>query len=295
MRPIDHWLDRFAWKHPRFGIPNLMYWIIGGTLLVYVLDRFSGNAATALLDFYPSAILGGQVWRLVTFVFVPQTYKILWFFLAMFFYASLGTFMEREWGTAKFTLFYLSGVVLSILYGFIAYWISGVEGISTASMYYVNLSLFLAFATLYPDAPMRFYFVIPLRAKWLALLYVAIMVWDIVGTPTYLLPLVLPMLLPSMLASLTNYALFFWSGLCEMLGVQRRRAQHRSSPQTIRFKSAVRQQEKKAQEQGYRHKCEVCGRTDADFPDLEFRYCSKCAGYHCFCLDHIYHHEHFTR
>ena len=70
---------------------------------------------------------------------------------------------------------------------------------------------------------------------------------------------------------------------------------HQNSHQTIQFKSAVKQQRKKAQQQGYRHKCEVCGRTDTDFPDLQFRYCSKCAGYHCFCEDHIFNHTHFTQ
>jgi hypothetical protein len=295
MRSIDHWLDRFASRHPRFGISNLMYWIIGGTVAVYILDRFSAGAFTGFLDFYPAAIFSGQVWRLVTFIFVPNTYRIIWFAVSMFFYAFLGPFMERNWGTAKFTLFYGCGVVLCILFGLLSYAITGLNSMPTASIYYVNLSLFLAFATLYPEAPLQFYFVIPVKAKWLAVLDILMMVWDIVGTPTYMLGIVLPALLPSMLASLVNYAIFFWSDLRELLGIQRSRARHQTSHQTIQFKAAVKQQAKKAQEQGYRHKCEVCGRTDADFPDLEFRYCSKCAGYHCFCQDHIYNHTHFQK
>lgn len=284
MRSIDSWLDRFAYRHPKFGIPNLMYCIIAGNVLVFLLDRFSGGSLSLLLDFYPSAILQGQIWRLVTFIFVPETYQLLWFIVSMFFYAFLGPFMEREWGTAKFSLFYFCGILWSVLFGFLSYLISGVR-LPTASMYYVNLSLFLAFATLYPDAPLRFYFIIPIRAKWLALLYVFIMAWDIIGTSTVMLPLVLAVRLPSILASLVNYVLFFWTYLSPFLF----RVRHQTSRQTINFKKATRDVKK---EKGYLHKCAVCGITDADDPDMEFRYCSKCNGYYCYCMNHINHHVH---
>ena len=94
--------------------------------------------------------------------------------------------------------------------------------------------------------------------------------------------------------ALLNFLVFFWNDLAEAFGSRRRTARHRNSHQTIQFKSAVKQQQKKESQQGYRHKCCVCGRTDADYPDLEFRYCSRCAGYHCFCQDHIFNHVHFT-
>ena len=285
MRSIDSWLDRFAYRHPKFGIPNLMYLIIAGNVLVFLLDQFSSSTFSAMLNFYPGAVLEGQIWRLVTFVFVPTTDRVLWFLLSMFFYAFLGPFMEREWGSAKFTLFYLSGVVLNILFGFLSYFISGLEGVPMASMYYVNLSLFLAFATLYPNIPLRFYFVIPIQAKWLALLYVFLMAWDIIGQPTMLLPLIVPMLLPSILASLVNYVIFFWTYLSPLLF----RVKHQTSRQTINFKKATRDVKK---EKGYLHKCAVCGITDADDPNMEFRYCSKCNGYYCYCADHIHNHVH---
>ena len=100
--------------------------------------------------------------------------------------------------------------------------------------------------------------------------------------------------LPQLLAVWLVYLVFFWDRIADLLGEFGFAVRHQNSPQTIHFKSAVKQQKKKAQQQGYRHKCEVCGRTDADFPDLQFRYCSKCAGYHCFCEDHIFNHTHFT-
>ncbi len=91
------------------------------------------------------------------------------------------------------------------------------------------------------------------------------------------------------------YLVFFWDRIGDLLREFGFAVRHQNSHQTIQFKSAVKQQRKKAQQQGYRHKCEVCGRTDTDFPDLQFRYCSKCAGYHCFCEDHIFNHTHFTQ
>ncbi|MBR4098714.1 MAG: hypothetical protein IKK44_01845, partial [Clostridium sp.] len=67
------------------------------------------------------------------------------------------------------------------------------------------------------------------------------------------------------------------------------RVTHQVNPQTINFKKAQREvQERK----GYLHKCTVCGVTDADDPDMEFRYCSKCNGYYCYCMNHINDHVH---
>jgi len=94
--------------------------------------------------------------------------------------------------------------------------------------------------------------------------------------------------------ALLNYFVFFWIMITNEIGYMRSKARHQTSHQTIHFKTAARQQRQKEAQRGYRHKCAVCGRIDTDFPDLEFRYCSRCAGYHCFCADHIFNHEHFT-
>ena len=87
--------------------------------------------------------------------------------------------------------------------------------------------------------------------------------------------------------ALLNFLVFIWPAIDAF--IQRRKYRH--APQTVNFKKAVRQQQ---QQKGYHHKCAVCGRTDTDYPDLQFRYCSKCVGYHCFCQDHIFNHVHFT-
>ena len=143
------------------------------------------------------------------------------------------------------------------------------------------------FAVMYPDAQVWFYGVIPLKAKWLAWADIALMAWNIARSVRYG---AYASALAAVVAIL-NFVIFFWEDIKSILGIQSRQR----SRQTIQFKSAVRQQKKAETERGYRHKCEVCGRTDADHPELEFRYCSKCQGYHCFCSDHIFDHQHFTK
>lgn len=284
-RSVDSWLDRFAYKHSRFAVPDLMRYIVFGTAIVYVLDMFSDNMLSAFLSFSFPAIIHGQIWRLVSFIIVPDSMNILWTVVSLLFYYSIGTTMEREWGSAKFTLFYACGILLTILSGVI----SGLFGAGYVSMTAVNQSLFLAFATLYPNAQIRLYFILPLKAKWLAIFYVVMMGWNVLSTffkyPLALVPYVLLLILPPILASLVNYALFFWSDLSNAMGL----ARHRASRQTVNFKQATRHAQ---QQKGYLHKCAVCGKTDTEYPDMEFRYCSKCNGYYCYCMKHINDHVH---
>ena len=129
-------------------------------------------------------------------------------------------------------------------------------------------------------------FFIPVKMKWLAYLDAALFAVDVVRSLLAgnwggaLLPVI----------ALLNFAVFIWPEVHYMAD----RAAYRHRPQTVQFKRAAQQQQKQEQQQGYHHKCAVCGRTDTEYPDLQFRYCSKCAGYHCFCQDHIFTHVHFT-
>ena len=291
MRKLSDAIDRFCLNHPRFGIPNLMRYVVFITAAVFLLDAFSDNAASAMLYFDADAILHGELWRLVTWLFIPEYDKMIWMVVGMFFYYFIGTSIEEYWGTAKFTLFYLCGAALTVLFGFLSLLWTPFPIVTNS---YLNNILFLAFATLYPDAMLRVYFVLPIRAKWLALLYVFLTFYDIILMNTVMVNLLLPSLLPGLVAVWLVYAVFFWDLIRDFLANIGFLTKHQRSHQTIQFKSAVRQQKKKEAEQGYRHKCAVCGRTDTEYPDLEFRYCSRCAGYHCFCQDHIFDHVHFT-
>ncbi len=284
MKSIDTLLDRFCYKHPRFGIPNLMTVIVAGTVLVYLLDMFSGGISfSSLLYFSPYRVIHHlEIWRLVTFLFVPSSGGVF-LLIELYFYWFVGSALEREWGTAKFSLFYLAGVIFNLLYGFLAY-AMGAVGI-VVSMRYINLSLFFAFATLYPNLQVLLFFLIPIKVKWLAWFDAAVFAWSVLSS---LLSLnVAGALLP--IVALLNYFLFFGSDLLAAANHTRQRVQYRTSRQTVNFKRAARQAQ---QQRGYLHKCAVCGKTDTDYPDMEFRYCSKCNGYYCYCKDHINNHVH---
>ena len=170
MRSIDTWLDRFCYKNPRLGIPDLMKYVVIGNIVVYLLDMFSGYACSAMLAFIPAGILRGQIWRLVSFIFVPPTgYGAIGLALFLYMYYMIGNMLEREWGTTKFTLYYGIGVAANIVVGLVLTLIYGPNHpYAVVDITYLNMSLFLAFAALYPDLRFLLFFIIPVKAKWLA-------------------------------------------------------------------------------------------------------------------------------
>lgn len=270
----DHYglIDRFCAKHPRFGIPNLAMYIAIGQALVGIADLIMDGWLTAAMIFLSPLILRGQVWRLVTFILVPLEENPFYLLLSCYVIYWTGQMLEREWGTVKFTLFYLSGVLLSILGGML---------LGTIDIYYIHLSFFLVIATLYSEMQVLFMFVVPVKMKWLALLDVGFILLNAVRFGPFVLLIALP--------SFINYFIFTWPVWSMKLGFVRRRA----DPQVINFKKVQKQAQKKARETGgYLHKCAVCGLTDEDDPNMEFRYCSKCDGYYCYCANHINNHIH---
>ena len=290
LKKLNRAVDRFAHSHPNFGIPNLMMYVVAGNVIVYLLTVFAGYGAVSFLTFDWHAITRGEVWRLVTFLFFPGYYSLrdaIWMVFFLHLYYMIGTTLEREWGTAKFSLYYISGVVLTVVTGAVIGLLSG--GAHIAGAHYINLSMFFAFAVLYPETQFLLFFFIPVKVKWLAWLDAAYFALQV------LLSLLQGSLLGALLPviAIFNFIVFFWTSITDEIAWRRGRARHQTSHQTIQFKAAAQQQRKKEEERGYRHKCAVCGRTDTEWPDLEFRYCSRCAGYHCFCVDHIFNHEHF--
>lgn len=285
MKKIYDGVQRFCAAHPRFGISNLMRVIVAGNVAVYVLMLLTqSNDVNALnfLTFNLHALLRGEVWRLVTFVFVPAYSSPFSLLISLYFYYWIGSTLEREWGTARFNLYYWSGVLLTVIGALLASAITG-GNFAVAGTSYVNLSMFLAFALLFPNTQVLLMFIIPVKMKWLAYIDVGLFAAGIIRA--ILVRNWGGVILPVM--ALLNFLIFAWPTLQGW--AQRQQYQH--SRQAVNFKKAVHQQQK---QQGYHHKCAVCGRTDTDYPDLQFRYCSKCVGYHCFCQDHIFSHVHFT-
>lgn len=281
MRKLNEAIDRFCARHPRLAIPGLMRYIVGANAVIYLLSLFAGTGTLNFLMMDTSAVFRGEIWRLITYVLIP-TYEGFGLVISLVFYYWLGESLERLWGSAKFTFYYLSGTLLTSLAMLLAALISG-HSYYAAGAEYVNLAMFFAYAMTYPDAMVRVMFIIPVKMKWLAWIDGALFALRIIQAllagnwGQVLIPI----------AALMNFFIFFAPDF------HRKADQFRAStrPQAVQFRKAVKDQQR---QKGYNHKCSVCGKTDTDYPDMQFRYCSKCAGYHCYCEEHIFHHTHFT-
>ena len=139
--------------------------------------------------------------------------------------------------------------------------------------YYINMSLFLAFAFLYPDMQLMLMFLIPIKIKWLAYLDIAMFVYEIItgGIGTKI----------SVIMALLNFIIFYFGFM-----------RHKFDPKQMYRQAAYKQAVKKTRPAAARHKCAVCGITSDDAPDMEFRYCSKCNGNYEYCSDHLFTHTH---
>ena len=284
MKNLRRQFEIYCYKNRTKGISNLMLYIALGTAVVYIMSEMAGNYMLYnLLYFDRALILRGQIWRLFTY---PLTYRVdnlLLMAISLFVYHSLGQAMEHIWGTLRFNLFYLTGILMMDVYCMI---FGG-----TASVTYLNLSLFLSYATLFPDAQFLLFFIIPVKAWIFALFDLAIVLLDLVTYP-------FPYNLFSVI-SLANYFLFFGKDIVNVLPlswrIKAKNKLHKQAPQkpkVIQFESASRSTARSAPQANYTHRCTICGRTDVSNPELEFRYCSRCNGYHCYCEDHISNHTH---
>lgn len=282
-------IDKLERKYRKYGISNLTMYIIGCYVLGYILQMFNPRIMS-MLSLEPALILRGQIWRLVTWIISPPGGggNILFFAIAiLFFYYPIGNALERSWGAFRYTLYIFSGMVFTVIGAFLLYFLTGgaLTGLGTVifSTYYISLSIFLAFALSYPDMEVLLWFIIPIKMKWMAILYAVIVMYDIfkyvrVGAWFMAVPIV---------ASLLNFVIFF-------LGT---RDMSRYNPKEVK-----RKQEFKKAMAGSRvnpstgsvakHKCAICGRTELDNPDLEFRFCSKCNGNYEYCQDHLFTHTH---
>lgn len=278
--------ELYCYKNRNKGIPNLMLYISLGTALVYIMSQMSGNYFLYnLLYFDRQRILQGEVWRLITY---PLTYRIdslLLMAVSLLCYYSIGRAMESIWGTLRFNLFYFTGVLMMDVYCMI---FGG-----TASVTYLNLSLFLSYATLFPDAQFLLFFIIPVKAWIFALVDLAIVVLDLITYP-------FPYNLFSVI-SLANYFLFFGKDVLNVIPMSWRvngRRLFKKQPvqqkraKVIPFDAGSYEATKTTPKAPYTHRCTICGRTDISNPELEFRYCSRCKGYYCYCEEHISNHSH---
>ena len=291
LKSLRRKFNQFCYQNRNKGIPNLMLYISIGTAIVYVLSQMDKSSTLYnALCFDRDLILQGQVWRLFTYVFTFNAGNILFMLVSLLCYFSLGRAMENSWGTFRFNLFYFTGVVMMDIFCMLF-------GGFRADVYYLNMSLFLGYATLYPNAGFLLFFIIPVKAWIFALFDLIITFSDVVRLtvaglfPYNLFPLI----------AIANYFLFFGKDVVNVIPLSWRINAGRlfkkkpgtKKTGTVPFPTAGSYQATTAKVQApYTHKCTVCGRTDVTNPELEFRYCSRCNGYHCYCEEHISNHTH---
>ncbi len=269
----------FEKKFSKYAIPNLSLYLV----LCYAFGYLIQTVNVSFLGYLtldPVMILRGQVWRLVTWVIVPPyTDNVFFTLLTLYFYYSIGTTLERVWGTYRYNCYLFSGMLFTIIGSFLLYGIYAVLGMGNVSFgalfstYYVNMSIFLAFAATFPEMQVLLMFIIPVKVKYMGIIYGVYLVlqclmggiinWVVIGS------------------SLLNFLVFFVTS----------RNRIRMSPKQMKQRQQFRR-EVHHTARVTRHKCAICGRTEETNPELEFRFCSKCNGNYEYCQDHLFTHKH---
>ncbi len=256
-------LDRMeAWIRP-LAIPNVISGIIALQVILFLLIQTNPDFAQAcIMD--AQQVLQGQVWRLFSFLILPPLgMPVIFLFFHWYLLYLMGTALEQQWGAARFNLFLLVGYVANLAVAFVI-------PAAGATNLFLYGTIFLAFAQLYPEFTLMLFFVLPIQIKWLARLTWVLYAWQF-ATGSNLGRL-------QILASVCNFLLFFGSDIyLHLKGRQRK----------IRNKILTAQEASTP-----RNTCAVCGLNNLQDPRAEFRYCSKCSGDLCYCLEHLKSHEH---
>ncbi len=271
-------------KYYKYAISNLMYYIVilyAVGLAFYTLNpQVYSLMYTRYLCLDARAMLHGQIWRIATFLIFPPSFGSFRFttlfmgVIALFMYHSLGQTLENIWGSFRFNVFFFMGVLAQAVACLLGYLVFGQQWMLTTG--FINSSIFLAFAILFPDAQFLMFFVLPVKAKWLAVAECAVYLYSFIfGDAAARCELVV---------SLANVLVFFLMT----------RNYQQFAPGEIKRRNEFKKHIKMRPKGTTRHRCAVCGRTELDGDDLEFRYCSKCKGNYEYCQDHLYTHKHVS-
>lgn len=264
------WLERRFGKYAIRNLPLYICILYGfGAVMNYISQSFYVN-----FSLNPYMVLHGEPWRLITFLATTPGTSIIFLFFVLLFYYSIGQSLVQVWGAFRFNMYVLVGILGTIAAAFIVYAIVPSPYIFMDT-YYVNLSLFLAYAAIFPEMRVYLYGILPIKVKWLAILDIVLLAFSFwqgsLGTRV------------SIVVSLLNFILFYFSS----------RDFKKISPKEVKRKRNYHKKVQKVQApDGSRHRCAVCGRTEKDNPELEFRFCSKCNGNFEYCNDHLFTHTH---
>ena len=266
------WLDKLERKFGRYAIRNLPLYIVMLYAIGAVLNIMTRGYYYYYVALNPELILQGQIWRIVSFLIIPPDTSIIFIIFMLMFYYSIGESLVQVWGAFRFNMYILIGVIATIVASFLAYFISAQVVFMDTT--YLNLSMFLAYAAIFPEMRVYLYGILPIKVKWMAWVDVAVLAYEFIagGMGTRI----------AIAVSLLNFLLFYFSS----------RNYKRVSPKEIHRKRAYRKASSVVSNKPYRHKCAVCGKTELDDPNLEFRYCSKCNGNYEYCNEHLFTHTH---
>ncbi len=252
--------DKLERKLSRLAIPHLTLWIIIGQVLFFVL-HFSHPNIISRMYLEPPLVWAGQWWRVISFVLIPPSYSPIWLFLDIYFFFLIGNTLENTWGSLHYNIFLLIGWMATVAAALL------VPGGAVASLYLFG-SVFLAFAFLYPEFVIYVAFILPVQVKYLGWLMWAFYGWMFLTGGWSQRAIVF--------AAVLNFLIFF----------------HRDIINRIRYGHRKMVQKAAAAVDAPFHRCTICGVTDQSNPQMEFRYCNRCAGTPCYCMDHINNHEH---
>lgn len=301
------WMTKLERKFGKYAISNLTLYLIICYAIGYVLQIANGQII-AYLTLNPYAILHGQIWRLVTWVLIPPESLDFFTLIMLYFYFSIGSSLERCWGTFAYNVYLFSGMLFTVIGAFVFYFCTRIMGMhasdyapvlgqlySTASFsfstYYICMSIMLAFAATFPNVQVLIMFILPIKIKVLGIIYALILGYDLLTTAMFLVrayydTAVIFFALAKVMAivfSLLNFVIFF---------VTTRKSFR--TPGQIKRQKEYKQKIVKAQKIA-KHKCAICGRTQEEYPDLAFRFCSKCEGNYEYCSEHLFTHTHVKR
>ena len=310
-----NFMSKLERKLGRYAIRNLSLVLILCYVAGYIIE-YTNSGFFSYLTLDPTAIIRGQVWRIVSWLLIPPPESNLFFAIIMLmFYYSIGNTLERAWGAFQYNLYIFMGMIFTVIGSFAlmgyCYWQypNGVLWVSSSgtvsltvqqlvsslslffSTYYVNMSIFLAFAATFPNNQVLLMFIIPVKVKWLGIVYGVFLAYEMIsGMLGSSMGFVYPFVIGS---SLLNFLLFFFTTrVYIMKGRKKTKAQKAYRAQTRNF------EKERKNTYAYtgitKHKCAVCGRTERDGDDLVFRFCSKCEGNYEYCQDHLYTHIHYT-
>ena len=260
-------LDKLERRLGRYAVPHVTVSLVFCQVFVYIVDWTNPKMGIlSRLQLIPNLVLEGEVWRLVSFVFQPPPMNLIFAFFFWYLFYIMGTALENTWGTFRYNLFLLIGYLATVGVAFVTPDRPTYNG-------FLQGSVFLAFAFLYPDFQLMLFFLIPVKVKWLALLQWIGYFFALVFVPSW------PVRLAT-LAAICNFVLFFWRDLLLRIKTGHRKMRHQAQ--------RIQQRDKP------HHECRICGLTDKTDPQMSFRYCSKCTGSCCYCEEHLHDHQHVT-